>query len=180
MVNVKANGLGSVLCIILYTSQHFSSSLGAALPQPSCQTISPPYQNISLLELPSPTPVLLGSEARPKTPKAMPQAASSRDLKFQPLMDFGSSACYNWPAIDATGYISEGISKKPDSKNYCHGTHELDNNNVYVRRRCNRGWCAYLYGYYFPKDVAPLSSHRHDWEVRTGSSVCAMRILIKP
>ena len=40
------------------------------------------------------------------------------------------------------------------------------NNNVYVRHRCNNGWCAYLYDYYFEKDVAfwGLGGHRHDWE----------------
>jgi hypothetical protein len=45
---------------------------------------------------------------------------------------------------------------------------DLNNNNVYSRQRCNNGWCIYMYGYYFEKDVAIPSfwdpGHRHDWE----------------
>lgn len=38
-----------------------------------------------------------------------------------------------------------------------------------MRTRCNNGWCAYLYDYYFEKDVAikhvqDVGGHRHDWE----------------
>lgn len=51
----------------------------------------------------------------------------------------------------------------------CRDESDLDNNNVYVRTRCNNGWCAYLYDYYFEKDVAvqhviDAGGHRHDWE----------------
>lgn len=51
----------------------------------------------------------------------------------------------------------------------CRDESDLDNNNVYVRTRCNHGWCAYLYDYYFEKDVAvqhvaDAGGHRHDWE----------------
>lgn len=52
----------------------------------------------------------------------------------------------------------------------CRDESDLDNNNVYVRTRCNNGWCAYLYAYYFEKDVGspgvigPAGGHTHDWE----------------
>ena len=51
----------------------------------------------------------------------------------------------------------------------CRDPSDLDNNNVYVRSRCNNGWCAYVYDYYFEKDVAvqhviDAGGHRHDWE----------------
>lgn len=36
----------------------------------------------------------------------------------------------------------------------CRDATDLDNNNVYSRSRCNNGWCAHLYEYYFEKDVA--------------------------
>lgn len=68
-----------------------------------------------------------------------------------------------------------GIYAYSDSSNYtgaaddCHDESDLDNNNVYVRTRCNNGWCAYLYDYYFEKDVAvehviDAGGHRNDWE----------------
>jgi hypothetical protein len=31
------------------------------------------------------------------------------------------------------------------------------------RQRCNSGWCAYYYEYYFLKDTA-APGHTHDWE----------------
>ena len=51
----------------------------------------------------------------------------------------------------------------------CRDPWDLDNNNVYVRARCNNNWCAYVYDYYFEKDVAvqhviDAGGHRHDWE----------------
>ena len=51
----------------------------------------------------------------------------------------------------------------------CRDESDLDNNNVYVRTRCNNGWCAYMYDYYFEKDVGlenifDVAGHRHDWE----------------
>ncbi len=60
----------------------------------------------------------------------------------------------------------EPVSLSPDD---CRDESDLDNNNVYVRTRCNNGWCAYLYDYYFEKDVAvqhviDAGGHRHDWE----------------
>lgn len=40
---------------------------------------------------------------------------------------------------------------------------------MYVRTRCNHGWCAHVYAYYFEKDVAvqwvgDAGGHTHDWE----------------
>ena len=42
----------------------------------------------------------------------------------------------------------------------------MSSNNVYVHSRCNDGWCAYLYDYYFEKDVRQTAygGYRHDWE----------------
>ncbi|KAH2623975.1 hypothetical protein KXW54_007277, partial [Aspergillus fumigatus] len=40
----------------------------------------------------------------------------------------------------------------------------LDHSQTYVRERCNRGWCAYLYGYYFEVDSGFSNAHKHDWE----------------
>lgn len=48
-------------------------------------------------------------------------------------------------------------------------SHLVTNSQTYVRERCNHGWCAYLYGYYFESDLNPWTipgagPHRHDWE----------------
>ncbi|KAK8124106.1 hypothetical protein PG999_004024 [Apiospora kogelbergensis] len=57
------------------------------------------------------------------------------------------------------GYTGGGVD--------CHDESNLDNSNVYVRTRCNNGWCAYVYDYYFEKDtavehVADVGGHRHN------------------
>ncbi|CAG9982291.1 unnamed protein product [Clonostachys byssicola] len=103
-------------------------------------------------------------------PKALPLKATANDLRWQPSMDFDTDGCYNVPAIDANGQISAGLPYQWTSlAGDCRDASDLDNNNVYVRQRCNNGWCAYIYDYYFEKDVAVpyigfLSGHRHDIE----------------
>ncbi|KAL3459655.1 necrosis inducing protein [Aspergillus heterothallicus] len=46
----------------------------------------------------------------------------------------------------------------------CRDKDRLENSQTYVRERCNHGWCAYLYGYYFEVDQGSLNAHQHDWE----------------
>lgn len=102
-------------------------------------------------------------------PTALPQRATANDLRWQPSLDFDTDGCYNVPAIDAQGNIVQGL---PNSwtglASNCRDLSDLNNNNVYSRQRCNNGWCVYLYGYYFEKDVAIPNfidvGHRHDWE----------------
>ncbi|KAH6707462.1 fibronectin type III domain-containing protein [Verticillium dahliae] len=38
------------------------------------------------------------------------------------------------------------------------------NDSLSSRQRCNSGWCAYMYDYYFEKDHADIGAHKHDWE----------------
>ncbi|KAI1762315.1 necrosis inducing protein-domain-containing protein [Hypoxylon sp. FL1150] len=103
-------------------------------------------------------------------PKALPQVATADQLKWQPSLDFDKNGCYNTPAIDADGHVAEGLTHVyTGTASNCHDLSDLQNNNVYVRTRCNNGWCAYLYDYYFEKDVAikhvqDIGGHRHDWE----------------
>lgn len=85
-------------------------------------------------------------------------------------MDFDTDGCYNTPAIDANGNINPGLDhQSTGTSSNCHDLSDLTNNNVYSRARCNNGWCAYMYDYYFEKDVAlpnvPFDpGHRNDWE----------------
>ncbi|KAI1815984.1 necrosis inducing protein-domain-containing protein [Poronia punctata] len=103
-------------------------------------------------------------------PQALPQKATADDLKFQPAMDFDTDSCYNTPAIGPDGTINPGLPhNNVGLSSDCHDLSDLQNNNVYSRARCNNGWCAYLYDYYFEKDVVlgnvPIDfGHSNDWE----------------
>ncbi|KEY67257.1 hypothetical protein S7711_09052 [Stachybotrys chartarum IBT 7711] len=115
-------------------------------------------------------------------PPALPQRATSNDLRWQPSMDFDTDGCYNVAAVSASGAIVPGL---PHSwvglSSDCRDASDLSSayNNVYSRQRCNGEWCVYLYGYYFEKDVAIAyfadPGHTHDWEhiavwVRNGAA----------
>jgi hypothetical protein len=102
-------------------------------------------------------------------PRALPQKATANDLRWQPSLDFDTDGCYNVPAIDANGNVAQGLEHNfVGLSSDCRDASDLDNNNVYARQRCNNGWCVYLYGYYFEKDVAIANffdpGHTHDWE----------------
>ncbi|KAK6072699.1 hypothetical protein SCUP515_07279 [Seiridium cupressi] len=103
-------------------------------------------------------------------PAALPEKVTADDKKWQPAMDFDTDSCYNTPAIDANGNVAPGLDHENTGLSTdCHDLSDFQNNNVYSRARCNNGWCAYMYDYYFEKDVAiqyfPLDpGHRHDWE----------------
>src|SRR5687767_6900435 len=101
-------------------------------------------------------------------PAALPQRATTNDLRWQPSMDFDLDGCYNVPAIDTDGNVAEGLENNwVGLATDCRDRSDLENNNVYSRQRCNNGWCVYIYEYYFEKDVAvPYFAdpgHRHDW-----------------
>ena len=103
-------------------------------------------------------------------PTGLPEKATAAQIKYQPVLDFDTDGCYNTPAISASGQIAEGLDHNwTGGSTNCRDLSDLDNNNVYVRSRCNNGWCAHLYDYYFEKDVAvqnfyDVGGHRHDWE----------------
>lgn len=87
---------------------------------------------------------------------------------LQPLVDFDKDSCYNVPAVDLSGRISEGLPPTADPTK-CRDPRvlELNGSNVYSRGRCNRKWCAYLYAYFFQMDWATTVgdyNHRYDWE----------------
>ncbi|KAF5981864.1 hypothetical protein FCOIX_4003 [Fusarium coicis] len=97
--------------------------------------------------------------------------------KFQPVTDFDTDGCYYTSAIDKDGNTNRGLSQKdvyfkgPAAD--CREPNRLENNNVYSRKRCNNGWCAIMYEYYFEKDQSSWGTinaagggngHTHDWE----------------
>ncbi|KAL6854767.1 hypothetical protein ACO1O0_005892 [Amphichorda felina] len=123
------------------------------------------------------TAALLGAlatvEARPSQNRrdiitALPENASDLELRFQPWLDFDTDGCYNTAAVDPSGYTNPGHDATGTPQGDCRDPHQLENSNVYSRSRCNNGFCAIMYEYYFEKDQANpasfLSGHRHDWE----------------
>ncbi|KAI1376744.1 NPP1-domain-containing protein [Hypoxylon crocopeplum] len=129
------------------------------------------------LQLATAAPVITSSPVghlldlmRRDPPQALPEKATANDKKWQPAMDFDTDGCYNTPAIDAQGNINPGLGHDNTGlSSDCRDPSDLVNNNVYSRARCNNGWCAYLYDYYFEKDVAIANfpfdlGHTNDWE----------------
>ncbi|KAJ8109692.1 hypothetical protein OPT61_g7275 [Boeremia exigua] len=95
---------------------------------------------------------------------SLDENATSGALKYQPVIDFDQSACYNTAAITRDGHCNEGLEL---GQGDCRQLNRLHGGNTYVREKCtNDGWCFYLYGYYFEKDEGGslASGHKHDWE----------------
>ncbi|KAF3353829.1 3-phenylpropionate/cinnamic acid dioxygenase subunit alpha [Verticillium dahliae VDG1] len=82
-------------------------------------------------------------QRRAAPPQKLPKRATENDLRYQPAL--------------------EGLEPDGTTKDY-RDLADLDNTNVYSRQRCNSGWCAYMYDYYFEKDHADIGAHKHDWE----------------
>ncbi|KAJ0160371.1 hypothetical protein CTA2_8090 [Colletotrichum tanaceti] len=104
---------------------------------------------------------------RRKSPVKMNVCAPEADKKWQPAMDFDMDSCYNTPAVGRDGDLNPGLSVCGTfaTAGGCRDGPDLGNSNVYSRARCNGGWCAYMYGYYFEKDQMSLClGHTHDWE----------------
>lgn len=81
----------------------------------------------------------------PNPPNALPQSAPADAITFQPIMDFDKDSCYNVAAIDAQGNVAQGLpSEQTSNTEGCREASFLDNQNVYSRKRCNGGWCAYM------------------------------------
>lgn len=99
-------------------------------------------------------------------PHELPMSATLDDLRWQPALDFDTDSCYNVPAIGADGHVDRGRSRHETDTEGCRDEYDLDHSNVYSRQRCNNGWCAYLYDYFFEKDIGDrlCIGHQYDWE----------------
>jgi len=95
----------------------------------------------------------------PVTP--LPELATALDKRFQPAVDFDTDVCFNVSAVNASGGISAGASTyatRPPAS--CRNASYLAQSNVYSRSRCNNGYCARVYSYFWQSDF----SHAYDWE----------------
>jgi hypothetical protein len=91
----------------------------------------------------------------------MPEAATPWAIQWQPVLDYDPEVCKHTAAIQADGYTNPGHGSEGGCENY----DRLQSCNTYARQRCNRGWCAYMYGYYAEYDDGGWwTGHRHDWE----------------
>lgn len=120
----------------------------------------------SLLAVANANPISLAK--RDVISPALPQSADAIELDVQPLLDFDTDGCYNTAAITTNGQTNPGHKATGTPQGDCRDPHQLENSNVYSRKRCNNGYCAVMYEYYFEKDQAVggsfLGGHRHDWE----------------
>ncbi|KAF4978210.1 hypothetical protein FZEAL_5371 [Fusarium zealandicum] len=102
---------------------------------------------------------------RADPPAALPENAPEGAIKFQPVVDYDKDSCYNVAAIDKDGNVAEGLETDGDLSAGCRDEADLNNQNVYSRTRCNNGWCAHMYEFYFEKDSSGRGGgHKHDWE----------------
>ncbi|KAK0620544.1 necrosis inducing protein-domain-containing protein [Immersiella caudata] len=104
---------------------------------------------------------------RAYVPPPLPLNAPLSDLQSQPALDFDKDSCYHVAAIGPDGTFAEGMKPSGALSGGCRSESDLDNSNVYSRRRCNADWCVTMYDYYFEKDTSQTSGvggHKHDWE----------------
>jgi hypothetical protein len=127
---------------------------------------------VSLLALTEANPVPLSAKDslfdKRDILRPLPEAEDSIEITLQPLLDFDKDGCYNTAAIDPDGNTNPGKQATGTPEGQCRDKVQLENSNTYSRKRCNNGYCAVMYEYYFEKDQAALGSygtgHRHDWE----------------
>ena len=95
----------------------------------------------------------------------LPESASKKELRFQPLMDFDHDGCYATAAIGREGKMNPGLTHIEASVSHDCRDGRLQFSNAYSRKRCNHGYCAIMYEYYFEKDLASaFTGHRHQFE----------------
>ncbi|EGY22057.1 hypothetical protein VD0002_g586 [Verticillium dahliae] len=93
-------------------------------------------------------------------------SAWSEQEKWCPALDYDTDSCYNTVAISPSGQLNAGQDEnKPAGEilGWCRKEVHLQQTNIYVRSRCNNGWCVHMYDYYFEADFG-WGAHRHDWE----------------
>lgn len=94
----------------------------------------------------------------------LPASDDQDSIKFQPVLHYDPDVCHFTAAIDEN--YTTNFGQSPASNNYteCQQPDRLHHANAYVRKRCNSGWCAYLYAYYAEMDCDRKVDHcqRHD------------------
>ncbi|KAF5545313.1 hypothetical protein FPHYL_10767 [Fusarium phyllophilum] len=88
--------------------------------------------------------------------------ADKDSLRYQPAFYFGKRICNLAAAVDENGAVNTGIPNGTP----CRPRSGLASAKVYTRKRCNNGWCAYMYDYYVRGSdlVCRLNLNRPNWE----------------
>ncbi|KAM5356948.1 hypothetical protein ACJ41O_003594 [Fusarium nematophilum] len=92
--------------------------------------------------------------------------ATAEQERWSPALDYDTDSCYNTVAVSPSGQLNAGQDPGKDQGEIlsnCRKEVRLTNTNVYARSKCNNGWCAHMYDYYFESDFG-TGGHRHDWE----------------
>jgi hypothetical protein len=106
-------------------------------------------------------PATAQAQGWPAPVAPLPERATALDKRFQPAIDFDTDVCFNVPAVNASGGVSAAASTyatRPPAT--CRNPNYLATSNVYARARCNNGYCARVYSYFWQSDF----SHAYDWE----------------
>ncbi|CEI63420.1 hypothetical protein FVEN_g59 [Fusarium venenatum] len=99
----------------------------------------------------------------------LPPKGDAEEEKYQPLLDFDTDSCYYTSAIDIGGRTNPGLEPYwGNSLSKCRESSRIHSSHVYSRQRCNNGWCAIMYEYYFEMDHTGFEAfgagHKHDRE----------------
>lgn len=99
-------------------------------------------------------------------PDPLPPNASELERLWQPSVDFDTDSCYNVPAIGPDGHVDQGRSRHETNTENCRDEYDMDHSNVYVRSLCSNDWCAFVYDYFWEKDIGDriCIGHQFDWE----------------
>ena len=123
-----------------------SATTTAAGNFPTFDRRDEPVQVVSDMIWPT---AMLGGEKTPPYAgfKALTENATEDEIRWQPVLDYDKDSCYNQPAINLGGVVNEGLSSYNTGNTEgegCRRAIDLDNQNVYVRKKCTMGWCAYM------------------------------------
>lgn len=75
---------------------------------------------------------------------ALPSNADGTEYRWQPVLDFDTDGCYNTAAISPDYALNPGADQTGTPEGGCRDPPQLENSNVYSRRRCNNGVCAIM------------------------------------
>ncbi|KAF5604339.1 hypothetical protein FPCIR_885 [Fusarium pseudocircinatum] len=119
-------------------------SIAAAIPLrvPNPHRVSNPHRVPKLVR---PIPVL----------QKLDENADEDSLRYQPALYFHKNSRHHTAAIYRNGTINPGITPWRE-----YGEPQ----NVYTRKRCNNGWCAYMYEYYFEVSIWESYPSEPAWE----------------
>ncbi|KAG5804535.1 hypothetical protein H9Q74_008771 [Fusarium xylarioides] len=123
------------------------------------------FSILGLVSIASAFPSRISKPERPFPRPASQKLDANADkdsLRYQPAFYFDKRICNLAAAVDENGAVNTGIPNGTP----CRARSGLASAKVYTRKRCNNGWCAYMYDYYVRGSdlVCRLNLNRPNWE----------------